>query len=244
MSGLARGPVPLIVDPGMSGQTIHPEQFVAAVKPLLERQDLPGLLDTLKSRWTAEQIVSLLKSPHRDARKVAALSLGLVGGKCCCAPLTEQLQDADPVVHGMAEHALWSIWFRSGSDKANCHLAKGAKAMDAKDYAGALEHFSKAIEIDPSFAEAYNQRGIAHYLLEHYDESVADCQKTVDLMPCHFGAWAGLGHCHAHEGRLPTALDCYRKALSINPHLECLDEACEELKKQIVHADEPSADRD
>jgi tetratricopeptide (TPR) repeat protein len=51
-------------------------------------------------------------------------------------------------------------------------------------------------------------------------------------MPCHFGAWAGLGHCHAHEGRFTQALQCYQQALSINPHLTCLAETCDELRQQ------------
>jgi len=199
---------------------------------LLERQDLCGLLQFLKSRWQPEQIVELLKSRHCDARKVAALALGLVGGKCCLGPLSEQLKDPDPIVNEMAEHALWSIWFRSGSCEANHQLAKGAQAMERQEMPEAIRHFTRAIEIDPKFAEAYNQRAIAHYLLEHFDESIDDCRRTTELMPCHFGAWAGMGHCHAHTGRLQQALKCYQKALSINPHLECLVEACDELKGQ------------
>jgi tetratricopeptide (TPR) repeat protein len=147
-------------------------------------------------------------------------------------PLSDQLKDPDPVVNEMAEHALWSIWFRSGCSQANQQLGRGAQAMDRRDMAHAIQHFTRAIELDPKFAEAYNQRAIAHYLLDQCDQSIADCRRTVELMPCHFGAWAGLGHCHAHEGRFSEALLCYQKALSINPHLECLVEACDELRQQ------------
>lgn len=217
----------------MSELAVQPDEFVSAVKPLLEKQDLCGLLSMIKSRWSAQQIVDLLKSRHCDARKVAALALGLVGGKCCLEPLSDQLKDPDPMVNEMAEHALWSIWFRSGCSDANCQLQKGAKAMDQADYPRAVEHFSRAIAMDPRFAEAFNQRAIAHYLLEHWEQSIADCRMAVELMPCHFGAWAGMGHCHAHEGRLSEALRCYRRALEINPHLTCLEEACGELERQI-----------
>jgi tetratricopeptide (TPR) repeat protein len=105
--------------------------------------------------------------------------------------------------------------------------------MERQELRDAIDHFSRALEIDPKFAEAYNQRAIAHYLLEEFDESIEDCRRTVELMPCHFGAWAGMGHGHAHEGRLGPALEAYRKALSINPHLECLVEACEEIERQM-----------
>ena len=217
----------------MNCEPIQPEEFVRTVKPLLEKQDLGGLITLLKSRWTPQEIVGLLKCRCCDARKVAALALSLVGGPCCLGPLAEQLKDPDPVVNEMAEHALWSIWFRSGSEKANCELSKGARAMDAKDYEGAVKHFTRAVRVDPKFAEAYNQRALARYMLERYEECAEDCQRVVELMPCHFGAWAGLGHCHAHEGRLGDALKCYQKALELNPHLECLVEACDELRKQI-----------
>ena len=217
----------------MSGRAIQPEEFVAAVTPLLEKQDPCGLLQFLKSRWTAEQIVDLLKSRHCDARKVAALALGLVGGACCLGPLSAQLKDPDPVVNEMAEHALWSIWFRSGgSCQANHELGRGAQAMERQELTCAIKHFTRAIEIDPKFAEAYNQRAIAHYLAERWDDSIEDCRRTVELMPCHFGAWAGMGHCYAHAGRFPQALECYRKAVEINPHLACLIEACDELQRE------------
>ena len=44
-----------------------------------------------------------------------------------------------------------SSWFRSGKEKAN-----------NKDYYGAVEDFSKAIELNPGFAKAYYHRGISY----------------------------------------------------------------------------------
>src|SRR2546430_2401298 len=104
--------------------------------------------------------------------------------------------------------------------------------MEGQELPEAARHFTRAIEIDPKCAEAYKQRAIAHSLLEDFDESIDDRRRTTELMACHSGASAGMGHCHAHTGRLQQALKCYQKAFSITPHLECLVEACEELKGQ------------
>jgi tetratricopeptide (TPR) repeat protein len=213
--------------------TIDPADFLARVKPLLEKQDLQGLLALLKDQYTHTQLATLLKTPDSDVRKVAALSFGLVGGRCCLHKLAPILQDPDPMVNQMAEHAMWSIWFRAGSREANCELKCGSRALDRRDYARAISHFDKAVEIDPSFAEAYNQRAIVHYLEERYEESIEQCRKTVELMPCHFGAWAGLGHCHCHAGRLKEAVESYERALSINPHLEGVQQAIQELKQKL-----------
>jgi tetratricopeptide (TPR) repeat protein len=164
---------------------------------------------------------------------VAALSLALVGCDHCLPALAQQLKDPDPMVNQMAEHAIWAIWFRSGSEEANHEVCRGAKAIDRGDYEQAITHFNKALQICPKFSEAYNQRALAEFLLERYDDSIADCRRTIELMPIHFGAWAGMGHCHAHWGQLANAVECYEKALSINPHMTQVREAVDELKSRI-----------
>ena len=213
---------------------IDPEQFIARVQPLLERVDLPGLLQLIKSQWSREQIEQLMQSEHTDAKKVALLAIGLVGRGCCLPKLAKHLHDPDPIVHEMTEHAMWSIWFRMGnSPEANHQLARGAQALERKDYEHALKHFNRALEIDPEFAEAYNQRALASYLLERYAESIEDCRRTVQRMPSHFGALAGMGHCYAHLGQLREAIDSYRAALAIHPHMDCLKEAIPELQARL-----------
>ena len=214
--------------------TIDPWQFIDSVKPLLEAKDLDGLLCHLKQSYEPDQITSLLTCKEcQDARKVAALALSLVGSKCCIPALTRRLSDKDEMTNQMAEHALWSIWFRCGTSAANKELAKGANCLSDRRFECAHSHFDKAIELCPDFAEAYNQRAIAFYLQEKYAESLADCRKAVELMPGHFGAWAGLGHCHAHLGNMAEALSAYEKALAINPHLDCIRQAVCEIRKRL-----------
>jgi tetratricopeptide (TPR) repeat protein len=215
----------------MACKQIDPEEFVASVQPMLEAKDPAALLALLKSRWTRDQIVGLLSSPCCDARKVAALALALVGSRCCLKDLAAQLKHPDPMVNQMAEHAIWAIWFRLGTIEANHELCRGTRFLNLGDCDQAIRHFTQAIELDPTFAEAYNQRAIAKYLQERYDESLEDCGRTVERMPCHFGAWAGMGHCHAHSGRLAEAAECYEKALSINPGFAGINQALAELNK-------------
>lgn len=204
-----------------------------SVQPLLQAKDFEGLLCHLKKNYTLDQINRLLSCPNEDARKVAALALSLVGGRCAIPILEQRLRDADPMSNQMAEHALWSIWFRLGTREANAELAHGAQCLTDRAFDCAFSHFNRAIELCPDFAEPFNQRAIAHYLLENYELSVVDCRRATELMPCHFGAWAGLGHSHAHLGRIKPAIECYERALSINPHLDCIRDALRELRKQL-----------
>ncbi len=196
--------------------------------------DLQGLHDLLKKHWTSEQIQQLMQSEHTDAKKVALLAIGLVGTGCCLPALAKHLKDPDPVVHEMTEHAMWSIWFRmGGSPEANHQLARGAQALERRDFPHAMTHFDHALEIDPEFAEAYNQRALTNYLMERYERSIEDCRQTVQRMPSHFGALAGMGHCYAHLGRQREAIESYERSLAIHPHQHCLGQAVRELRARL-----------
>lgn len=207
--------------------------FVATLKPLLERRDLHGLVMAVRSRWETGQIVPLLSCECDEARKIALLTLAWVGDKSCIRPLLKLLKDDDEVIYATAEHALWSIFFRAGTPAANHEVCKGAQLLDAGRLDEARDAFSRAIALDPSFAEAFNQRAVVHYECERFDKCIDDCDQAIELLPCHFGAWSGKGHALLQMGRLEDAADCYRKALEIHPHLDCVRETLTEIEAQL-----------
>lgn len=193
------------------------------------------MVDAIQRNWSMAQVVELLNGGNQpdshDAQKVAAIALSLVGTDCCLAALAKQLKHPDRMMAQMAEHAMWSIWFRTGNCGAQKHFARGSVAFSQSRFDEAREEFSKAIQSDPKFAEAYNQRAIVHYVQERFDDSLHDCLRTTELMPLHFGAWAGAGHCHACLGNTRDAIACYERAKQINPHLECVDQLIAELRE-------------
>ena len=212
---------------------IDPDEFIDAVQPLLEKQDSQGLHALLKSRWSCDQIRALIASDHTDAKKVALLAVGLVAEPKCIPDLAKHLRDSDRVINEVAEHAMWLIWFRSGTPQANHELARGAQAIERKDFEHAIMHFDRAIAHCPDFPEPYNQKAIALYLLERYDESIELAKQAVERMPWHFGALAGMGHCYAHLDRPREAVENYEKALAINPHLDCLRQTISHLRETL-----------
>ncbi len=42
-------------------------------------------------------------------------------------------------------------------------------------------YFNKAIEINPKFAEAYNNRGLAYYIKGQHDKAISDCTKAKEI---------------------------------------------------------------
>ena len=106
----------------------------------------------------------------------------------------------------------------------------GAQALEERKFDCALKHFDQAIDGSPDFAEAYNQRAIVYYLRDQFHQSIDDCRRAVDRMSCHFGAWSGMGHCYANLGDAQHAIECYRQALAINPHLDGVRAAVDEMQ--------------
>lgn len=189
------------------------------------------LAERVRAHWEAGDVRRLLGHDETDVRCAAALVLGLIGGREDREALARALHDRDCRVSQMAEHALWSIWFRSGAAKAAEPFQQGLALLARNKYEGAIRSFRRATALDSAYAEAFNQCAIAHYFLGQWREAIADCCRAIRLEPLHFGAIVGMGHCYAQLGDAVRAVRCYRRALGINPLLEGLSNAIEDLER-------------
>ncbi len=216
---------------------IQADEFLRAVTPALDRGDVEALRDEVNRRWVPADLCCLLTHADLDTRRTAVVTLGVVGDRGVVGCLTRCLHDDDAQVHQFAEDALWSIWFRSGKCAAAEAFREGVVALTEDDFPAAIAAFNRALDLDPDFAEAYNQLAIAHYLSGEWDASMSACRQVLALMPTHFGAMAGLGHCYAHRGELPQAIDCYRRALVINPRMSPIADAKKRLEAQLAQAE-------
>ncbi|MEM1445543.1 MAG: tetratricopeptide repeat protein [Planctomycetota bacterium] len=216
------------------------EQFMALALPPLQRGDAEELSRTVQKRFTALDIAQLLRHERVDVRQVAALTLGMLGGADAVGVMARALHDEEPDVVEMAEHGLWSIWFRLGKPAANESFARGVELLGEDRLDEARQEFSDAIDLDPEFAEARNQLAITHYLIGNYESSIRACEFCVSLMPCHFGATAGMGHACVQLGRLSDALQHYRRAKAIYPAMPGLQEHLASLQERLKDASTPS----
>jgi len=221
--------------------TIDADQFLDVVMPPLRSGHASALASAVRARWTQTQVASLLSSKSVDTRRCAALVLGLIGDNAAVGPLSRLLHDDDGQVHQMAEHAMWSIWFRGCGCDGIEPFERGARSMAHDDYDQAIGAFTQAIECCPQFAEAYNQRAMAWFFRGKYTRSAEDCKRALKLMPAHFGAAAGLGHCLCHLGDLPGALEAYRKAIDINPRMPGIDAAIQRIESRLAPTQPKSA---
>jgi len=218
---------------------VDADEFISTLQPSLIQGNVEAALHHVRQRWTAPQIIGLLRDTSADVRKVAALALSLVGDRQAIAPLAVALHDHDPMVSQVAEHALWSVWFRAGKPRSVCLVKCGNHHLHHGNYISALEKFSQAVQDDAQFAEAYNQRAITYYLTERFDESIADCKAALALVPQHFGAMAGMGHSYAHMGQWQQARQCYRLALAIHPRLEGIQASLDQIEQLLREMPSP-----
>src|SRR5918998_2187230 len=124
-------------------------------------------------------------------------------------------------------------WSRSGSDTADLLLTRASEAIQGKEFPLAIELLDRVLTLQPDWAEAWNRRATAFFLLDDTASAMADLRQVLTREPRHFGAWAGLGHIYNASGDKGRALEAYRKALAINPRMESLRSLVERLTPEI-----------
>lgn len=135
------------------------------------------------------------------------------------------------------EERIWALWLLSSSDTCNLLMARAKLATDAKDYDLALKLLDAIIAIKPDYVEGWNRRATIYYLKDDYAHAIADIGKVLSLEPRHFGALSGLGQMLQEIGDDKDALEAYRKALVIDPHLEHVPDLVKTLTDKIEGRD-------
>jgi tetratricopeptide (TPR) repeat protein len=145
----------------------------------------------------------------------------------------EALHDTDPDVRVHAEVAVWVLWGRSGDPEVDRLLQSGTQRMEAGEMGQAVEAFTRVTERKPDFAEGWNKRATAYYLMGDFDQSLKDCDEVIKRNPQHFGALSGYGMIYLRLGELENALGYFQRALEINPNLKGVEESIELIRYKL-----------
>lgn len=191
------------------------------------------LKQLLNANYSEADLVTYLQSKDPLLGRAAGSALRLIGTPEVIPALVEALKNDDPGTRYNAEYALWEIWSHSGDDAVDAMLKDGKNLLKNEAYQQAVERFTTIIEAAPNFAEGYNQRAIAYFMLEEWSKAIRDCKQTISLNPNHFGAFAGMGHVYVRLGKIDEAIEAYKQALAINPNLISIAEAILRLRSQI-----------
>jgi tetratricopeptide (TPR) repeat protein len=143
----------------------------------------------------------------------------------------------DDVSAKAIEERIWALWMVSGSDTVDLLMSRVREATDAEDFDLAIRLLDAVIEIDPDFVEAWNRRATMYFLKKDFSDSLADIQHVLAKEPRHFGALAGLGTILEEVGDDKHALEAYRKALAVHPHLKGVAEHVKALVDKVEGRD-------
>ena len=175
-----------------------------------------------------------LQSPDADARLAASTLLAEIGKQEDLPFLQSHLFDEDDRIRGTAEAAIWRIWGRSGDAAADRLFERGLEQMRESRLRGAVDIFSRVIDMRPAFTEAWNKRATVYFLLGEDDLSLQDCDEVLKRNPQHFGVLAGYGQIYLRKGELQRALDYFEQALAINPNMPGVQASIDALREILI----------
>ena len=135
------------------------------------------------------------------------------------------------------EQRIWGLWVVSRSDTANLLMLRVKTAVDAKDDDLAIKLLDGIIKIKPDYIEAWNRRATLYYQKKDYGRALADIREVLKREPRHFGALAGLGMILQDIGDDKQALEVYRRALAVYPHLQRIPDLVKKLQEKVEGRD-------
>ena len=193
------------------------------------------LVATATAAAPSEQAALLerLRSGVVEERRVAAERLGEIGDDGATTALVQALRDPDSTVRSEAHDSLWAIWHRSGDPAIDHLLAQGIALMQSGRLPESVAVFSDVIARAPAFAEGWNKRATAYYLMGELDRSLADCEEVVKRNPVHFGALSGFGLIYLQKEDLPRAAEYFEKALAVDPTLTQVEAVLEQIREVL-----------
>jgi tetratricopeptide (TPR) repeat protein len=198
--------------------------FLVALAAVATAEAGPGRADALAA----------LVAPDVEARRAGAAALAQVGEPDDAPVLVRALRDADTQVRRLAERALWAVWSRSGDATIDHILEIGVAQMREGQIEASVETFSDIIRRRPDFAEGWNKRATAYYLLGDWRRSAADCDEVLKRNPQHFGALSGYGMIWLQLDQPTRALARFEEALAVNPNLDSVQETIDALRALLL----------
>ena len=95
---------------------------------------------------------------------------------------------------------------------------RGIAKLNLGDFSGAVEDFGKAIEINPQYSDAYNNRGFVRYeKLSDFIGAINDFDTAIGLSPAEPDIYYNRGNAKTLAGNYESAIIDYDRALQIKP---------------------------
>jgi tetratricopeptide (TPR) repeat protein len=92
----------------------------------------------------------------------------------------------------------------------------GLAQRKTDDFDSAIASYTKALELDPAYYEAYINRGYVYLLQKKYSKALADYNRALEFGEI-LTAYSGRGDTYYESGEYNKAIEDYKTVLQINP---------------------------
>jgi lipoprotein NlpI len=106
---------------------------------------------------------------------------------------------------------------KASSHDAASYVQSGNEKHDRGDLDGAITDYTRAIDLNPKYANAYHNRGRVKHAKGDLDGALADFTSALALAPKHALAYYNRGNAKYAKGALDGALADYSRALALDP---------------------------
>lgn len=118
-------------------------------------------------------------------------------------------------LNGFASANAHNKIYRPDSAIGNFYVALGHHQRGELNVA--IDYYDKAINLDPHYAAAYYNRGIAKGVLGNYTEAITDYSQTIKLRPKFADAYHNRGNAKVNLDEREAAIADYSEAINLNP---------------------------
>ena len=220
----------------MPSPSKHAPILMVLYEQYLDHRDTDAFAKAAALKYTVATLERLAQTGDRYRRRAAVMALGLLSDYESNHVMGCALVDSDRGVRTLAESGIRMLWQRAGNNYQRKRLGEIMRMNEAREFAKSIQLASDLLEQAPWFAEVWNQRALAYFHQKRYADSIRDCRQALEINPYHFGAAGGMGQCYLKLNDRISALECFRRALRLNPNLE-------QVRAQVIHLQKQLKDK-
>ncbi|MCX5807075.1 MAG: tetratricopeptide repeat protein [Proteobacteria bacterium] len=118
------------------------------------------------------------------------------------------------------DYTLWGDCIKKSPDKARVNHSFGIALSHIKGNAReAIYYHNKSISLSKNYAEPYDGRGFAYYMLGQYQRAVEDYNEAIRLKPHMAELYNNRSFSYLALGQYQRAVEDYNKAIRLKPHM-------------------------
>jgi TonB family protein len=96
--------------------------------------------------------------------------------------------------------------------------ASGVRKARNRDFDGAIADYTEAIRLDPTFADAFHNRGVARSAKGDFDAAIRDYSRAIELDPRRARTYFSRGVAFSRTRDYDRAIESFSKGLEISPN--------------------------